>query len=58
MKSLYIEYRGKTLGKEVIGIAPARPQMEFPKAQQMKKIFVMFIGSQIYHSLDYKLVLY
>lgn len=44
MKSLYTEYRGKALRKEIIGLVPARPELEFPKAQQMKRKFILHIG--------------
>ena len=39
MKALYNEYRSKELRREIVTLVPARPELEFPKAQSMKKAF-------------------
>ena len=44
MKALYNEYRSKELRREIVTLVPARPELEFPKAQSMKRHFILHIG--------------
>lgn len=44
MKALYNEYRSKELRREIVTLVPARPELEFPKAQSMKRRFILHIG--------------
>lgn len=44
MKELYNEFRSKELRREIVTLVPARPELEFPKAQSMKRRFILHIG--------------
>ena len=51
MKALYNEYRSKELRREIVTLVPARPELEFPKAQSMKRHFILHIGPVSYTHL-------
>lgn len=56
MAQLYRESMQKALNKQIVALVPARPEMEFPKAREMKRHFILHIGptnsGKTYHALE------
>lgn len=56
MAQLYRESMQKALNKQIVELVPARPEMEFPKAREMDRHFILHIGptnsGKTYHALE------
>ena len=56
MAQLYRESMQKALNKQIVELVPARPEMEFPKAREMNRHFILHIGptnsGKTYHALE------
>lgn len=56
MAQLYRESMQKVLNKQIVELVPARPEMEFPKAREMNRHFILHIGptnsGKTYHALE------
>lgn len=56
MVQLYRESMQKALNKQIVELVPARPEMEFPKAREMNRHFILHIGptnsGKTYHALE------
>ena len=56
MAQLYRESMQKALNNQIVELVPARPEMEFPKAREMNRHFILHIGptnsGKTYHALE------